>query len=67
MPDYPYYHYQTPLLSFLQVIFRVIWSGIATVVLVDNLSTKLGNNSSTQTPSDTDTKSAANSNKECPL
>jgi hypothetical protein len=67
MPDYPYYHYQKPLLSFLKVIFRVIWSGIATVVLVDNLSTKLGNNSSAQTPSDTSAKSTTNSNKECPL
>lgn len=67
MPDYPYYHYQTPLLSFLQAIFRVNLSGIATVVLVDNLSTELGNNSSAQTPSDTSAKSTANSDKECPL
>ncbi len=67
MPDYSYYHYQTPLLSFLQVIFRVIWSGIATVVFVDDLSTKLGNNSSAQTSSDTSAKSTTNSSKKCSL
>jgi hypothetical protein len=67
MSDYPYYHYQTPLLSSLELMFRVIWSAIPTAVAVNNLWAELGNNSSAHTPSGTAATSTTNNNKECPL
>jgi hypothetical protein len=67
MPEHSYYRYQKPLLSSLGLVFRVIWSGIATAVAIDNLSTELGNNSSTHTPSDTGATPTTNNNKERPL
>ena len=67
MPNYPYYRYQTPLLSPLGLMFRVIWSAIPTAVAVNNLWVELGNNSSAHTPSGTTAKLTTNSNKERPL
>jgi hypothetical protein len=67
MPDYLYYRYRGPLLSSLGLVFRVIWSGIETAVAVNNLSTELNNNSSTQPLSDTGATSTTDNNKERPL
>jgi hypothetical protein len=67
MSGYPYYHYQTPLLSSLGLMFRVIWSATPTAVAVNNLLAELGNNSSAHTPSGTAATSTTNNNKERPL